>query len=75
VEDEEFNASDKLYDGIAVALGAGAAIESFLFELGDGGDIELRGIFCNLVGYGFIHEGKSGSALDEVKALDEYSTD
>jgi hypothetical protein len=75
VEREEFDAADKFYDGIAVALGAGAAIESFLFELGNGGDVELRGVFCNLVGNGFVHAGDSGSAWDEVNALEEHASD
>jgi hypothetical protein len=55
VQHEEFYASDEFYDGIAVAFGTRAAIEGFLFDLGNGGNIELRGIFRDLVRNSFIH--------------------
>jgi hypothetical protein len=55
VQHQEFYASDEFYDGIAVAFGTRPAIEGFLFDLGNGGNIELRGIFRDLVRNGFIH--------------------
>jgi hypothetical protein len=63
VERKEFLRSDKSHDGIALALGARAAI------------LNCAGLFCNLVGYGFIHEGNSGLACGEVSAVDGHPTE
>src|SRR5580704_6760982 len=55
MQQKEFGAADESYDGIALALCARPAMQSFLFQLGNGGNIELRGIFRNLVRQRFIH--------------------
>src|SRR5208282_4553704 len=47
-------AADEPYDGIALALGCAPAVQSFLFQLGDGGDIKLRRVLRNLVRECFV---------------------
>jgi hypothetical protein len=46
---------------IAVALRASPTISGFFFELGNGGNIELREIFSYLVRHRFFHARSSGS--------------
>jgi hypothetical protein len=56
VQKKKFGAADKSYDGITLAFRALTPIQSFFFQLGDGGNIELRGIFRNLIRYRFFYE-------------------
>ncbi len=73
LEDQGFYAADEFYDGIAIALGTRAAMQSFLFQLGDGGNIELRRIFRNLVRHFVFHAGNSGSSRIEAHTLDRQA--
>lgn len=49
MQKQKFGAADESYDGIALAFSVRPATQSFLFQLGDGGNIELRRIFRNLI--------------------------
>jgi hypothetical protein len=73
VEQQEFRAADELDDGVAVALGGRAAIESFLFQLGNGCNIELRRVICNLIRHGIFHIGSSGSLGIDARDRDRQA--
>jgi hypothetical protein len=75
VEHEKFYVADEFYNGITVALGARAAIQGFLFELGNGGNIELRGIFGDLVRHGFFHARSSQSSRIDIHKRDWQATE
>ncbi len=55
VQKKKLRAADESYDGVALTFRTCPAAKSFLFQLGDGGNIELRGIFRDLVRQCFIH--------------------
>jgi hypothetical protein len=54
MQKKKFRAADESYDGIALTFSARPASQGFLFQLGYGSDIKLRGIFRNLVRQCFI---------------------
>jgi hypothetical protein len=51
VKGEKSYAADEFYNGVASPLGACTTMEGFFLQFGNGGNIELRGILRDLIGY------------------------